>query len=168
MRAHPGLRSDGAERAERAAADECWASLADTAPEEFLARWSRQPLFDTQQHIDPDRRAAQQRLRERHDGSALGAAMRALSLARMPDWRPSLPQLTLPVHLIVGALDAKFAELARQMTAALRRARLTIVPGVGHNVPLEAPAAIVDALLNPPFDGPSAPASRDVPRDAAT
>lgn len=150
--AHPGLPDGSAARAERTVDDERWAQLAETAPTDFLARWSAQPLFRTQQHVEPERRLAQQRVREAHDGVALAAALRALSLARMPDWRPHLHEVRVLVHLIVGECDAKFVALAGQMQSRLVAATLTIVPGAGHNVLLERPAAVLGALLEPDVD----------------
>lgn len=160
--AHPGLPEHSSERSTRAAEDERWARLAETAPADFNARWSAQPLFQTQRHIHPERLAAQRRLREGHDVAALGAALRALSLSRMPDWLAHLKQIGPPVHLIVGELDVKFVALARQMTTRIRAAQLTIVPGAGHNVLLERPEAIIGALLEATLDasGPPGGASR--------
>ena len=154
--AHPGLPDGSNERNERAATDERWTCLAESAPSDFVARWSAQPLFQTQLGVEPERRLAQQRLRESHDVAALGAALRALSLARMPDWRPHLMQLGMPVHLIVGELDSKFVALVRQMKEQIGAATLTIVPGAGHNVLLERPAAIIHALLEPTLDASGA------------
>ena len=145
---HPGLPEQGSERVERAASDERWARLAERDLPEFMSQWRAQPLFATQGALPPDRRAAQERLRAEHDGAALGGAMRALSLARMPDWRPLLAHLAVPVHLIVGELDARFVDLARPMAADIPQATLTIVPAVGHNVLLERPSAIIAALLD--------------------
>jgi 2-succinyl-6-hydroxy-2,4-cyclohexadiene-1-carboxylate synthase len=143
---HPGLPEHGRERVERAAGDERWARLAERSTAEFIGQWEAQPLFATQQALPTEPRAAQARLRAQHDGAALAAALRALSLARMPDWRPHLPQLKLPAHLIAGERDAKFVALARQMERLLPQASVTIVAGAGHNVLLERPAAIVAAL----------------------
>lgn len=144
---HPGLPERGPERDERAAADERWAQLAERAPDEFLAQWRAQPLFATQRALPAQRQAAQDRTRAAHDGAALAAALRALSLARMSDWHAHLPRLALPVHLMAGELDAKFVALARAMQARLPDATLTVVPGAGHNLVLERPAAVIAALL---------------------
>jgi len=73
--------------------------------------------------------------------------MRALSLARMPDWRSQLGRIAIPVTMMAGALDRKFVGLARQMVERLPRARIVIVPQAGHNIPLERPSAIIAALL---------------------
>jgi 2-succinyl-6-hydroxy-2,4-cyclohexadiene-1-carboxylate synthase len=144
---HAGLPERGPERDERAAADEHWAQLAERSPDEFLVQWRAQPLFATQSTLPPVRHAAQEQARAAHDGAALAGTLRALSLARMPDWRPHLPRLALPMHLIAGELDAKFIALARAAALQLPDATLTVVPRAGHNVVLERPAAVVAALL---------------------
>jgi 2-succinyl-6-hydroxy-2,4-cyclohexadiene-1-carboxylate synthase len=143
---NPGLPEGGDERAQRAEGDERWARLAERSREAFLAQWASQPLFASQRAASPQALGAQERARAAHDGAALAGAMRALSLARMPDWTPFLPRLAVPVHLVAGELDAKFVAIARSMATAIAHARLTVVPGAGHNVVLERPDAIVAAL----------------------
>lgn len=145
---HPGLPEDSPERAARADNDEHWARLAEReGAAQFAAQWAAQPLFASQRELPADVRAAQEQIRRAHDGNALAVAMRTLSLARMPDWRPRLARLDLPVQLIVGAHDTKFIELAQQMATLLPQASVSLVPGVGHNVLLERPSAIIAALL---------------------
>ena len=55
-----------------------------------------------------------------------------------------MPQLTGPCHLLVGAADRAIAP-ATQPRQTLPRlphgTALTLVPGAGHLLPLEAPAA---------------------------
>lgn len=145
--AHPGLPEGSAERDARAASDEAWAQLAESDAPGFFARWGAQPLFATQQALAPALRAAQGRQREAHDAPALAAALRALSLARMPDWQPTLGALTLPVQLMAGALDTRFVALAQRMAAQIPGATLHIVQGAGHNVVLERPDRVIDALV---------------------
>jgi 2-succinyl-6-hydroxy-2,4-cyclohexadiene-1-carboxylate synthase len=64
----------------------------------------------------------------------------------MPDYGPRVATLGMPVHLVVGAEDAKFRALAEAMLPRLRQGRLTVLPACGHNAPLEAPAAVAAAL----------------------
>jgi pimeloyl-ACP methyl ester carboxylesterase len=64
----------------------------------------------------------------------------------MPDFWPLLPQVRQPVQLVVGSLDDKFVRLAEKALTLLPSATLHVVPDVGHNAVLEAPAAVA-ALL---------------------
>lgn len=145
--ANPGIAGEDA-RVARRRDDERWARLIE---EDGLAifdnRWSALPLFSSQHDLDAGRLAEQRRTRLSHDPAALGAAMRALGLGAMPDYRPFLSSITCPVELIVGSEDSKFVGLARQMAGRLPVATVRIVDGVGHNVPLEAPARLA-RLLN--------------------
>lgn len=145
--AHPGLPEGDVERDTRAASDEQWAQLAENDAQAFFARWAAQPMFATQQALPATVRAALQCQRAAHDAQALAGALRALSLARMPDWQPALGAVTQPVHLMAGALDTKFVALAQRLAAQIRHATLGIVPGVGHNVVLERPDVVLDALV---------------------
>jgi pimeloyl-ACP methyl ester carboxylesterase len=57
-----------------------------------------------------------------------------------------LPQLAIPVTLVVGERDAKFHAIAERMAAALPDARLEMVRGAGHAVQLERPDAVAAAI----------------------
>jgi pimeloyl-ACP methyl ester carboxylesterase len=62
-----------------------------------------------------------------------------------PLWE-RLGELRMPVLVLAGERDAKFTALARRLAAALPAARLRLVPGAGHALPLEAPAAVAAAI----------------------
>lgn len=64
----------------------------------------------------------------------------------MPDYWPRLARITQPVRLVVGELDGRFVDLAARAVGLLPAGSLTVVPGVGHNVVLEAPEAVVRLL----------------------
>lgn len=143
--ANPGI-DDGA-RAARAEGDERWAAMAEQQGlEAFLTAWGAQPLFATQQSLDGASLEAQRRWRGGHRAEGLALSLRCTGLSRMPSYWAMLPDLDLPVHLVVGEKDAKFRALAERANAALPRSVLSIVPDCGHNVPLEAPAATAGLL----------------------
>jgi 2-succinyl-6-hydroxy-2,4-cyclohexadiene-1-carboxylate synthase len=144
--ASPGLASE-AERAERRTGDVRWAQLLrERGLDEFLAEWMAQPLFASQRELPAAVLAAQRAIRARQRANHLAAALEVLGLAVMPDLRPALPRLETPLHLLVGERDDKFRALAQEIAALAPRARMTIVPGVGHNVVLEAPGSVVEAI----------------------
>lgn len=149
--AHPGL-DDAEERRQRVEQDRAWiALLRERGLAAFLAAWEQQPLFATQQRLAAAALAEQQRVRAGHDPEALARSLAHMGLGAMPAYGPRLAALDLPVTWIAGALDEKFAALARagvdRLVRAGRDARLALVPGSGHNVPLEQPAALA-ALLS--------------------
>lgn len=143
---HPGLASDD-ERAARLESDERWARLAlEQGAAAFVESWARQPVLATAGPVDDAALARQRALRLGHRPEGLARALRVLSLARMPDLRPALRSLAVPITLVVGAADAKFRALGEAIVALPARARLVVVDGAGHNVPLERPARVA-ALL---------------------
>jgi 2-succinyl-5-enolpyruvyl-6-hydroxy-3-cyclohexene-1-carboxylate synthase/2-succinyl-6-hydroxy-2,4-cyclohexadiene-1-carboxylate synthase len=52
----------------------------------------------------------------------------------------------MEVAVLAGERDEKFVALGRRLAAALPRAELEIVPGAGHALALEAPAAVAAAI----------------------
>ncbi|MDA8020264.1 MAG: alpha/beta fold hydrolase [Thermoanaerobaculia bacterium] len=149
----PGL-ADG-ERQARISRDELLAeALARDGLEAFVEHWESLPLFATQRSLSESRRAEQRRLRLRHDPSGLAWALRVLSPGRMPDYRRRLDEIRCPVRVMVGELDTSFLDIAHGLVERAKKETLQrqgspsdveieVVPGVGHNLPLEAPEAVV-------------------------
>jgi 2-succinyl-6-hydroxy-2,4-cyclohexadiene-1-carboxylate synthase len=147
--ASPGIADPGA-RARRRDADEALASgIERDGVAAFLDRWLAGPLFAGLSEAAAGR---EDRLANRPAG--LASALRRLGTgAQEPLWG-RLAGLRPPALLVAGALDAKFAGIAREMAAAIGpAARVALVPGAGHAVPLERPdamAALVEAFLDDP------------------
>ena len=145
--ASPGI-ADAAERAARRRADD---ELADRIEaigvEAFVREWSGQELFAGQ-----DERvmaaANADRLRNRADG--LAAALRGLGTGVMEPLWDRLGSLSIPVTLVVGERDSKFAAIAERMAGAMRDARLVVVAGAGHAVHLERPNEVAAAITDTP------------------
>lgn len=141
--ASPGL-ADLAERTTRRAADELRAERLETEGiESFAARWASLPLFSGQ---PPAVAAAAQAIRLAQSPAGLAAALRGLGTGAMEPLWERLPELSMPVRLIVGERDAKFRDIAGRMAVAIPHATLHVVAGTGHSVQLEQPAAVA-ALL---------------------
>lgn len=143
--AHPGL-FDPAERAARLASDETWAELLESRGiEAFADAWRAQPMWNSQSQLPAQVRAAQRNSLLAHDAHQLAAAMRALGLGAMSPVHRT--RLTMPVHLLTGALDSKFTALAQAMVVALPNARHTVIEDCGHNPLIERPDRMRDVLL---------------------
>lgn len=77
-----------------------------------------------------------------------------------PDLRPELPRLRCRTLVMVGEADALTPpEHAQEIAAAVRGAEFVSVPGAGHMLTLEQPAAVAQLLLDwllelPPAAGP--------------
>jgi 2-succinyl-6-hydroxy-2,4-cyclohexadiene-1-carboxylate synthase len=144
---HVGL-ADAAARAERAAQDAGRAAALRAGPlADFVAAWEAQPLFATQRDLPAERQAQQRATRLAHDPRALAWAFEVAGLAQMPDLRPAVAAVTQPLRLLTGALDERFTALAASLAHAPWVTH-RIVPGAGHNLLLEAPAAVAASLLD--------------------
>jgi 2-succinyl-6-hydroxy-2,4-cyclohexadiene-1-carboxylate synthase len=141
--ASPGL-ADPAERAARRAADERLAEqIKADGVEAFARRWAQQPLFATQ---SPAVAAAAHAERLRNAPAGLAASLRGVGTGVMEPLWDRLGELTMPVDLVVGALDAKFTAIAEQMAARIPDATVHVVEGAGHAVQLERPGAVASLL----------------------
>ncbi len=146
---NPGLDDDA--RAARRVQDEAWAQrLEAEGLSAFFDAWSRLPLFRTQSGLPDPIRKAQDVWRRDLDPVQLALAMRQLSLAGMPDYRPFLEHTSIPCQQVVGALDEKFRTIAedihRRTANDHRVVRLDVIPDAGHNVTLEQPAALAQTV----------------------
>ena len=141
--ASPGI-ADPAEREARRQADEALAARIETGGIEAFAReWGAQPLFAGQSEAVA---AAAHADRLRNTPAGLAAALRGLGTGVMPALWDRLPDLRIPVTLVVGERDEKFRAIAERMEARLPDATRVVVPAVGHAAHLEAPQVVAAAL----------------------
>jgi 2-succinyl-6-hydroxy-2,4-cyclohexadiene-1-carboxylate synthase len=144
----PGLATQ-AERAARRAQDEALADWIEAhGVAAFVARWEQLPLWASQARLPDEQRAALRAQRLQNSPAGLANSLRGLGTGAQPSLWPRLPDLTLPVLLLAGALDAKFVAIGRQMAAVLPRARLEIVPDAGHTLHWERPLAFSRLALD--------------------
>lgn len=143
----PGLRRE-VDQQQRRADDEMLARvIEEQGVEAFVRHWELSPIFATQSAEQRDRQRVH-RLAQSAEG--LAASLRAFGTGSQRPLFDELPSLELPVLLVVGEHDAKFRSIAEEMLAALPDARLELIPGAGHNAPLENPETFIrvtDAFL---------------------
>ncbi|CUU41370.1 2-succinyl-6-hydroxy-2, 4-cyclohexadiene-1-carboxylate synthase [Blastochloris viridis] len=141
---HVGL-SDPAERAQRAELDAARASTLKRDLEAFVDAWEALPLFASQHRLPAETLAKQRSARLAHDPDRLAWAFEVAGLAHMPDYRAAIAATCRPLCFLTGARDTRFSALA---AAVVRPPFVThgIVADAGHNLLLEAPAAVAAAL----------------------
>ncbi len=141
--ASPGL-ADAGERAARRAADERLADELEHLPIAALARrWAATPVLAGQ---PPHVLEAAHADRLRSTPAGLAAALRGLGTGALAPVWDRLGELAMPVTLLVGERDEKFAAIGEQMALSIPRARLEIAAGAGHAVHLEAPERVAAAI----------------------
>lgn len=137
--ASPGLRT-AAERQERIARDEALADFIERQGiEAFVNRWQSLPLFATQQQLPPATQDAHRAARLRNRPHGLANSLRGMGTGVQPSLWQQPGGLVMPVLLMAGALDTKFAGIGQQMYDLMPDARLEVVPDAGHTLHLEAP-----------------------------
>lgn len=132
---HPGI----ADLAERAARHDDDCQLARRLEQEgvaaFVDWWLTRPLFSTLPAA-----AAGREERLTNTAAGLASSLRLAGTgAQEPLWA-RLPELAMPVLVVAGEADAKFAALGRRAAAAIGpNAELVLIPGAGHACHLERP-----------------------------
>ena len=63
------------------------------------------------------------------------------------DRTADLPELTMPVLVLLGELDGIIPlAMGQHMAGACRRGTLAVIPGAGHMAPMDEPAAVNQSL----------------------
>lgn len=138
--ASPGLKSER-ERAARRRSDEEKAKFLESGDfEEFLERWYRQPLFASL-HDELVEDLIERR--KANDPSELARSLRGTGAGSQPSLWEEMKTLRVPTLVIVGELDEKFTNTAREMANLSLLISPEVVPDAGHNVRLEAPEEYV-------------------------
>ncbi len=137
-----GIEDDG-ERAARAAQDRATAQrIEDEGLIDFLDGWLEQPLFAG---LAEDRSFRLERM-ENTVAGLQSSLEQAGTGVQDPTWH-KLDRLRMPVLVVAGEKDTKFAALAERMTSAIgENATLALVPRAGHAAHLEDPDAFLAIL----------------------
>jgi 2-succinyl-6-hydroxy-2,4-cyclohexadiene-1-carboxylate synthase len=142
--ASPGI-ADPVERAARRDADERLAQeIERDGVDAFLERWLAQPLFAT---LPPERAGVAERSAH-NTVERLTYQLRVLGQGAQPSNWDRLPELRMPVLLIVGGLDTKYVDIAHRMAADIPHARVEVIAGAGHACHLEQPEVIAQLLAS--------------------
>ncbi|NEP45050.1 MAG: 2-succinyl-6-hydroxy-2,4-cyclohexadiene-1-carboxylate synthase [Okeania sp. SIO2H7] len=143
--ASPGLKTEK-ERSLRISSDFQLANKLETTDfKEFLLNWYQLPLFQSlSQHPNFDK-MLQSRLQ--NNPSELAKSLRNMGTGNQPSLWEKLPEVQIPILLLVGEKDKKFVEINSEMASLLPRAKMEIIPNSGHNIHLESPQTIVKKIL---------------------
>jgi 2-succinyl-6-hydroxy-2,4-cyclohexadiene-1-carboxylate synthase len=103
----------------------------------FLAEWLAQPLFAD---LDNDTAHVTARLTNRTAG--LAASLRHCGTGTQENLWSRLDEITVPVQIIVGALDHKFIELGRRFNRPMK-----LIAHAGHTAHLAQPARCASEII---------------------
>ena len=142
----PGI-AEAAERRARARQDSVLAQrIRNEGVAAFVDYWQSIPLFSSQSRLPEATRQGLRTQRLQHSAEGLANSLQGLGAGMQEPVLNALRSLQLPVLLLAGELDTKYCGLANEMAVALPHSRLRVVPGAGHAVHLEQPAAFDEAV----------------------
>jgi 2-succinyl-6-hydroxy-2,4-cyclohexadiene-1-carboxylate synthase len=143
--ASPGLERSS-ERAARRAADESKAERLESGDfEAFLQDWYSQPLFAPLAR-DEDLLYRTIEARRRNVPGELARSLREMGTASQPSMWGEMEHLSVPTLAVAGGLDEKYAGISSRMASINPRLKSAVVPGAGHAVHAETPAAYISLL----------------------
>jgi 2-succinyl-6-hydroxy-2,4-cyclohexadiene-1-carboxylate synthase len=145
--ATPGIEDEGERAARKQADDQLAQDIRAKGMRWFVDYWANLPLFASQQRLPASVRAAQQRERLAHHPEGLAQSLERMGTGVMPPMWARLDALRCPVHLITGALDARYSAIATRMASLLPQVRRSEITEAGHTPHLEAPSQFLTALL---------------------
>ena len=116
--------------------------IEEVGVETFLDEWLAGPLFASLPH-DPEERQSRST-----DGPGLAESLRSCGTGTQRFLGDELATLTMPVLLIAGANDEKFAGEALELGLSLPDAHVALIPDAGHAAHLEQPAAVGQIVLD--------------------
>ena len=143
---HLGLK-ERKERLERLQMDRQWIRiLQNKGPSLFFTQWKNQPLLRRWNDLpEAQRKAAMHRAAEA-DPEAWIRILEELSPGKLPSLEPDLESLDLPILLLAGERDTKYADYYRNLAPRLPRAEARMIPGAGHAAHLDQPVAVLEVF----------------------
>ncbi len=145
----PGLRSPN-ERVARVQSDEKLArEILRIGVEKFVAKWLSAPMFAGLVSTSAE---IQDRLRNTAEG--LASSLRTCGTGSQQSLWDRLPELSMPVLLLVGENDHKFRQINSEMENLFTtQTELVIIQNAGHSVHLEQPEqckSVISTFLGRP------------------
>jgi 2-succinyl-6-hydroxy-2,4-cyclohexadiene-1-carboxylate synthase len=169
----PGLATPEARAARRANDEALAARIEREGVAAFVDAWEGQPLFDTLRRAPASVQAAVRAERLANRPHGLASSLRGMGTGVQPSLWEALPTLRQPAFFLAGALDGKFAGIARAMASAAPHATYACIEAAGHAIHLEQPARFADAVrtflhthVDPVLSHPRAsPSRKEAPHD---
>lgn len=139
--AQPGMPDASfIDRSARRSHDETWAHRFEREPwKDVLEAWNSQPVFAGDRNEPP-------RV-ERPDSRELAAAcLRRWSSAGQKDFRHVIEKQARSLEWVVGERDRKYTAMSEELASKFPALRTHRIPGCGHRVPFDAPAALAEII----------------------
>lgn len=141
----PGIEESSARIQRQELDQQRAAQIIQTGLPAFLKTWYAAPLFSSLTER-PELLASILDRRQRMSPKSAARIIDELSPGRQPSLWLQLKKVLMPVLVLAGELDRKYAAEARLVAGNIPDARLALAPGAGHVVHLETPEWIAGQL----------------------
>jgi 2-succinyl-6-hydroxy-2,4-cyclohexadiene-1-carboxylate synthase len=112
----------------------------------LVDHWQETPLFATQKELPTQVFEAVRRDRLSNSAHGLAMALRGAGTGEMVPLWDKLEALRIPVLLVVGKRDPKYAEIGEAMHRRIGGSVVAEVDGAGHCVHVEKPDEFADIV----------------------
>jgi len=144
--ASPGVERDDERQARRAEDDALADEIEKRGVEWFVDHWQDTPLFATQKELPRSVFDGIRRDRLSNSTHGLAMSLRAAGTGQMvPLWK-AMEAIKIPVLIVVGKRDRKYAETAEAMRRRMPGSVVAEVEGAGHCVHLEKPTEFANLV----------------------
>ncbi|GMQ93200.1 MAG: 2-succinyl-6-hydroxy-2,4-cyclohexadiene-1-carboxylate synthase [Acidimicrobiia bacterium] len=141
----PGIRQP-IDRATRTEQDRALANrIRDIGVEAFIESWTSTGITMLD-HLDDTYVSWDREVRMENTAEGLAAALRGYGQGAQPSVWDDLPDLTVPVLLVVGSRDERYTAINREMEQLIPTARLIVVDDAGHNPLADKPEITLDSI----------------------
>jgi 2-succinyl-6-hydroxy-2,4-cyclohexadiene-1-carboxylate synthase len=110
----------------------------------FLEDWYQQKIFGNLRSHSNFPQLLVQRLQ--NSPIELAKSLRYLGTGSQPSLWEKLPEIEIPLLLLVGELDVKFIQINQQIAQASKSSQLEIIPNCGHNIHFENPDIFIEKV----------------------
>lgn len=141
----PGIEPEPA-RLDRCKLDDRWAEkIRQNGISSFVEEWYNIPLFRSL-HRQPELLERIKAARRDNSSEWMAKVISELSPGRVPYLGHRLVEFNLPVLLLAGGLDEKYASALDPFQQQIKGAKAQIVPDAGHTVHAENPEIFINTL----------------------
>ncbi|MEH7414618.1 2-succinyl-6-hydroxy-2,4-cyclohexadiene-1-carboxylate synthase [Neobacillus drentensis] len=135
----PGLKTESERELRRMNDAKLAKFIVDKGLKSFVDYWEGISLFQTMRRLPA---AVQGKIREQrlmNSSQGLANSLLGMGTGSQPSWWEELVQVSCDVLLLTGGLDLKFCQIAKAMSAKLKKAKWIVVENSGHAIHVEVP-----------------------------
>jgi len=133
----PGLLSDEEKEIRKKEDNRVADFIVENTIEDFINLWLSQDIFKSLQNLPPDKKNKLREAKLKNNRIGLANMLRGFGTGEMNSVWNELAKINCEVLMVAGELDSKYIKISKRIQDKIRKSKLKIIPGVGHNTHLE-------------------------------